>query len=282
MISEHPSSPGTDGEHKLSGADLARVALQAARAAAKRPPQGNRKPKPRSRVRRDDSREPARLAAALTGLVSSHGWETPAAGGTVMDRWPQIAPELAETGNVLPVAFDAEDRVLTLRPANNAFGTHLRLFGQQLIERINTAMGDRVVHELRVLPPGHRPMPGAAAPQTQSRPQARADDTGPDMPRRTITRDQASDGYHKARAQLQGTAAQRPRSRDPHQELRERYFAGAYPRGPEVEVDPQTEAATERARRDAKVRRAAILRARKERTERDGVQAVRKLFGTTA
>lgn len=282
------SPPPSSEAPPAGGADLARQALAAARLAAKNRPRQPAPKKRRPTMRREDSRDPNKVTTVLKQLVAAYGWETSAAGGTVMDRWPEIAPALAAGGNVVPVAFDADRKILSLRPSSPAFATQTRLTTKTLIERINTVMGGQVVEGLRVLPPGNRPIPGASTAPPPSSPPA-DDAEGPDMPRRTITREQASPGYRTALEQLHATRDRQPEPNDRHKELRERYkelreryFAGAYTRGVEVEVevDPEAEAAAERARRDAETHQAALRRARRERAER--AQAVGKVFGTTA
>lgn len=146
-----------------TGADLARIALTAARAAAKTRPAGpGPKPRRRTTMRRTDGRDPLPLGKAIDLLVTEHGWETPAAGGTIIDQWPQIAPELA--GKVTAEAFDAETGCLSLRPSTAAYGAQLRLFARQMVTRIAEKTGTTVVRSLRVLPPGSpTTAPGAAA-----------------------------------------------------------------------------------------------------------------------
>jgi hypothetical protein len=230
-------------------------------------------------VRREDSRDPFRLGAAIARLVATQGWEASAAGGSVMDRWGEIAPEMAETGNVLPVAFDAERHVLTLRPSNNAFGTQLRLFGQQLIVRINTAIGAEVVKELRVLPPGNIPIPRA---QDSQAPPRADDDPVPELPRRTKTRQEAHPGYHQAREILLAGSDRRPKPVDRHEEKRARYFAGAYTRAPEEDssADPHGSAGARKSLEAEQTRRGALQRARRERAEQ--THAIGRVFDTTA
>ncbi len=270
--------PPSDGP-PAGGADLARQALAAARLAAKNRPRQSAPKKRRPAMRREHGRDPDKVTTVLKQLVDTYGWETSAAGGTVMDRWPEIAPALAVDGNVVPVAFDADRKILSLRPSSPAFATQVRLTTKTLIERITTVMGGQVVEGLRVLPPGNRPIPGAPTVPSPSAPPAE-DAEGPVMPRRTITREQASPGYRKALEQLRAARDQQPDPNDRHKELRERYFAEAYTCGAEVEVDPEAEAAAERARREAEVRQAALRRARRERAER--AQAAGKVFDTTA
>lgn len=79
---------------QLSGVDLARVALRAAKVAAQKNGGGRTaQPKPRTtRVVRRDGREPMGLGAAIGALVTERAWELPAAGATLRARWEAIAP----------------------------------------------------------------------------------------------------------------------------------------------------------------------------------------------
>lgn len=61
-----------------SGVDLARVALRAAREAAKKTGARTAKNKPRlTRTVRRDGRAPMGLGEAFTALMAERGWETP-------------------------------------------------------------------------------------------------------------------------------------------------------------------------------------------------------------
>jgi hypothetical protein len=67
------------------------------------------------------------FAAVLQGLMAEWAWAIPAAGGNVLDRWPDIAatasPRLA--GHVQAVAFHPQSgsstRSLCLRPSRRAW-----------------------------------------------------------------------------------------------------------------------------------------------------------------
>lgn len=97
---------------ELSGVDLARQALVAAREAAKKKG-GAQTKKPKRRtgtVARRGGREPLGLGAAIGMMVTERGMVAPAAGGNVLAQWETIlaaaAPELA--GHVQAVKFDAD------------------------------------------------------------------------------------------------------------------------------------------------------------------------------
>ncbi|MFE7113600.1 DciA family protein [Streptomyces sp. NPDC057575] len=124
-------------EAELSGVDLARVALHQAREAAKKRGDSEaRAPRRRrQRVVQRDGREPSGFAAELQGLMADRAWELPAAGGTVLERWPDIsaavAPQLPD--HVQAVAFHPETGQLDLRPDSPAYATQLRLISARIV-----------------------------------------------------------------------------------------------------------------------------------------------------
>jgi hypothetical protein len=181
---------------QLVGADLARLALQNARAAAKTaPPSGPGRTKPKRTLRRGDGRDPISLAAAITGLGADIPLETGLAGGTVIDQWPTLCPQYA--GLVQPVHYDEQTGRLDLRPGSHAYAAQLRILGGQLAKQINDKIGRVVVRTIRVLPVGH----------VDTRPPT---DTAPDRPETEApvkTRDTASAGYLAA---LEAAQAHRP------------------------------------------------------------------------
>ncbi len=172
-----------------SGVDLARVALAAAKEAAKQrgtTTSAKRTPKNRPSARRD-GRDPMGLGGALAQLVTERGWETPKAGGSVMDQWPTIVtPEVAD--HLRAVAFDQHTGRLDLLPATNAWATQARLSSAQLIRQANAAVGTEAVRQIRVLPVGARAaVPTGPAPAV------------PEPPGEIRTREKASPGYHRTR-----------------------------------------------------------------------------------
>jgi predicted nucleic acid-binding Zn ribbon protein len=141
-------------EHTASGADLARQALAAARAAAKtNPAPGPKKPRRSVRPTRGTAGDPQGLGSVLARLTAEQGWEAGIGGGNLLDQWPQICPtELATT--VQPVSYDAERGILELRPSSPAYATQLRLFQQHLVKHLNERLGRPAVRAIRVLAPG--------------------------------------------------------------------------------------------------------------------------------
>lgn len=182
-----------------SGADLARMALAAARANAKHAPTPTKKTRRTPRPARGEGRDPQGLAAVLGKLTAEQGWDTGLDGGNLIDQWATIAPtELATT--VQPVSYDPDRGILELRPSSPAYATQIRLFQQQLAKHLNTRLGRPAVRSIRVLAPGQQ-QPDAytavyADPSTTPTPEAPVK-----------TRDTASPGY---RAALDAALAHRP------------------------------------------------------------------------
>ncbi|GAA0446230.1 DUF721 domain-containing protein [Streptomyces stramineus] len=149
---EKPQAP----EH--SGVDLARVALRAAKEQARA--RGNaaqqKKQARRGGLRsgaRADGRDPLPLGAAINRLITERGWETPAAVGGVMGRWPQmVGPEVAL--HCEPQKYDEDARVLTVQCDSTAWATQLRLLAPTLVARLNADLGQGTVRLIKVLGPG--------------------------------------------------------------------------------------------------------------------------------
>ncbi|MEV5279728.1 DciA family protein [Streptomyces sp. NPDC006692] len=142
-------------EPELSGVDLARVALRAAQEDARRrgTEQSARKQKRRTRPVSRDGRDPIGLGQAIVSLIAERAWETPAAGGSVLDQWPAIAGDLAR--HVTAVSFDDETGRLDLRPESPAYATHLRFEANRLISAANaTVRRADTVRTIRILRPG--------------------------------------------------------------------------------------------------------------------------------
>lgn len=157
-------------DQPVSGVDLARVALQAAREAAKAAPQPKRRMGASAPRRvRTGGRDPIGFAAAIEQMMAERGWDMAAKGGSILDQWSTIAPELA--GKVAAVKFDDESRTLHLRPASQAYRLQLELHQRQIIDKVNAKVGDGTVHALKILVPGAvdtpAPAPAAETPDRQ-------------------------------------------------------------------------------------------------------------------
>ncbi|MFE0886995.1 DciA family protein [Streptomyces rochei] len=260
---------------ELTGVDLARVALHAAREAArKRGDTEARAPRrrPERRNEKRDGREPRGFAAVLQGLMAERAWAIPAAGGSVLDRWPDIAAAVSSRlpEHVQAVAFHPETGQLDLRPDSPAYATQLRLITARIVAAANESAGTEAVRTVRVLPPGTAPAPRTA-------PEAPA--AAPDAPQAPVkTREMGSAGFHQALAAHQAVV---PPSRvDPSiAEAVERQTRAmralslqAFPE-PEAAADDQPapieQARTERRRQADVSYAAALRRARAERAARE-------------
>ncbi|WDG30105.1 DciA family protein [Streptomyces sp. CA-278952] len=146
---------------EVTGVDLARVALRAAKeqarargAAAQQKKQARRGGGLRSGAR-SDGRDPQPLGSAINRLITERGWETPAAVGGVMGRWPQIVgDDLANHCVPLRYDDDPDARVLTVSCDSTAWATQLRLLAPQLVARLNADLGQGTVRMIKVVGPG--------------------------------------------------------------------------------------------------------------------------------
>ncbi|MFB6945644.1 DciA family protein [Streptomyces sp. NPDC060286] len=260
---------------ELSGVDLARVALHQAREAAKKRGDSEaRAPRRRrQRVVQRDGREPSGFAAVLQGLMADRAWELPAAGGTVLDRWPDIAAAVAPQlpDHVAAVAFHPETGQLDLRPDSPAYATQLRLISARIVTAANESTGTGAVRSVRVLAVG-------AAPASRTAPPVPASPAAPDVPETPVkTHEMASPGFRQALAAHQAvTPAQRvdpgiteavERQTRAMRELSRRAFPET-----EVAVDvapaPINAGHLQRRREAAATEAAALRRARAERAAR--------------
>ncbi|NLE78624.1 MAG: DUF721 family protein [Rhodococcus sp.] len=159
MTSENPG--GQDPEPK--GVDLARRALEEARAAAKASGravgQGRRSGgirALRSRRRRGwsgagpDDRDPQPLGALANAISKQRGWTGHVSEGTVIGRWAQVVGE--------DIAAHAEptslrDGVLSISAESTAWATQLRMMQSNILAKIAAAVGDGVVKSLKITGP---------------------------------------------------------------------------------------------------------------------------------
>ncbi|MDT0609685.1 DUF721 domain-containing protein [Streptomyces lancefieldiae] len=168
-VPERPSGElgreGRGGEApEPSGVDLARVALRAAREAARARGDAvqQRKQARRGGLRsgaRADGRDPMALGSAINRLITERGWETPAAVGGVMGRWPQIVGEDVAK-HCVPERYDEDERVLVVRCDSTAWATNLRLLAPTLVARLNEDLGHGSVRVIKVQGPGGPGGPG--------------------------------------------------------------------------------------------------------------------------
>ena len=145
------------------GVDLARVALRAAKEQARA-----REPRPQQKkqARRGgglrsgsgaDRRDPMALGSAINRLLTERGWETPAAVGGVMGRWPQIVGETWPSTAFRCATTTTAERVLTVQCDSTAWATQLRLLAPQLVARLNEDLGHGTVRLIKVQGPAGPP-----------------------------------------------------------------------------------------------------------------------------
>lgn len=145
----------TSGEN---GVDLARAALESARASARK---SNR---PRSAVQRGrsgarrrgwsgarpDRNDPQPLGRLASRLAAERGWNERLSRGLVFARWGHlVGEEVAEHSR--PV--ELRDGELTVAASSTAWATQLRLLQRQLLARIAGEAGRGVVTRLRIRGP---------------------------------------------------------------------------------------------------------------------------------
>lgn len=137
-----------------SGADLAREALDQAKARAKRLPTEEQRrvaAEARAAKRRGGGKrgkgDPQSFGAAIEAFLKVRGWDHDARVHAVLARWPEIAgPEIAD--HCVPATLRDGDLVLTAE--STAWATQLRLMARQIAERVNADLGAAVVTSVKV------------------------------------------------------------------------------------------------------------------------------------
>jgi len=153
---EKPSDGG------LRGYDLARAALEEARAAAKAAGksvgQGRASPKRRasSGTRRrwsgsgPDARDPQTLGALATGIAKQRGWQPHIGQGRLFGMWESIVgSDIA--AHAKPT--ELRDNVLHIQAESTAWATQLRYVQSSVLAKIAAAVGDGVVTSVRITGP---------------------------------------------------------------------------------------------------------------------------------
>ncbi len=170
-----PDDPTSAGDTPAaSGAEMAKRALAAARAAAdakrlehERGAAARRRAETRAvnaRPRDRDAAEPTAFGAAIEELLADRGWSGDATVAAVTSNWEQtVGPELA--AHCQPVSL--RSGVLTISAESTAWATQIRLLQRQLVARIDETAGVGVVRSIVVQGPtgpswshGPRRVPG--------------------------------------------------------------------------------------------------------------------------
>ncbi|WP_432128042.1 DciA family protein [Streptomyces sp. bgisy082] len=274
-VPAQPQATGTNPGVEASGADLARLMLQRARQDAKQ--RGDDRPGPVRRPKKRPTvqyhgRAPVGLGGAFQSLLADRGWDVPAAGGSILDRWPDIATTIAPrlAAHTTALAYDSETGQLDLMPDSPAYATQLRLMTPRIIAAANETAGASAVRTVRVRQPGTLPTTPTPAPTTGK---TTAEPAGP-----VKTREMASEGFRRVLALHH--KAWRPFQQDPalaaavgrQEQVRLDLGARTFPdagEGQEDEMPPSLEDVRAQQRQaNENTRIAAILRARAERAGR--------------
>ncbi|EXG78993.1 DUF721 domain-containing protein [Cryptosporangium arvum] len=141
-----------------SGPQLARAALDAARAAGRtyttRPEAPKRQPGDGQSPKRrrwssagPDPRDPQPLGRLVRRMVAERGWDRPTAEARVIGDWESlVGPEIAAKSK--PVGL--RDGELTLQAESTAWATQLRLLSGKLLGLLSAEVGPNVVRKIRV------------------------------------------------------------------------------------------------------------------------------------
>jgi predicted nucleic acid-binding Zn ribbon protein len=159
------NGPGSGDGRRKAGVDVAREALAAARAEARRRGVGPRGTAGQagsarlsaarlSAVRRSgsgpDDRDPQLLGSTIRRLLAERGWEADAAVGSVIGRWPQIVgAEVAAHAR----AESYDDGVLLVVTESTAWATQVRLLTPTLLARLAEECGAGTVTQVVVRGP---------------------------------------------------------------------------------------------------------------------------------
>jgi predicted nucleic acid-binding Zn ribbon protein len=157
-------------QRKLTGPQLARAALDAARAAGRTPTTRKRlgsDGKPRKRGYSGagpDARDPQPFGRLIRNLVEDRGWEKSTAEATLLGSWDRVVgAEIAS--KCRPVQL--REGELVLQAESTAWATQLRMLTPKLLACIAGELGANVVTKLRVHGPaapswkkGPRSIPG--------------------------------------------------------------------------------------------------------------------------
>ncbi len=154
-----PSEPNASLEG-VSGYELARKALEQARAEGKVVGRGKASPTQRTggaRRRRSrwsgpgpDVRDPQPLGKLTGRIADDRGWKPKIGEGTVFSSWQTIVGD-DNAAHCKPVSIS--DGILQVQAESTAWATQLRYVQAQILAKIAAAVGDGVVTSLRITGP---------------------------------------------------------------------------------------------------------------------------------
>jgi predicted nucleic acid-binding Zn ribbon protein len=164
-VADEANPPAGSGDPELSGPELARAALEAARARAAGRPGRRRGPAGSGSAGRDgdagpagrrqrgysgpgpDPRDPQPFGSILAKLVKTRGWQRPTAEATVFGAWEKVVgADIA--AHCRPVKLEGGE--LTVEAESTAWATQLRLLAAKLLTRIAGEVGANVVTRLHI------------------------------------------------------------------------------------------------------------------------------------
>lgn len=170
MTDSDAPDPAAAGENEpvpgRSGYDLARAALEEARAAARaagKPvgmgrsaPIGSKRRGGSDRSRRrwsgagPDARDPQPFGQMVGKVAKQHGWEPRISEGTLFGMWPSIVGEDISS-HAQPTRL--EGTVLHVSAESTAWATQLRYMQSQILAKIAKVIGHGMVTSLRITGP---------------------------------------------------------------------------------------------------------------------------------
>jgi predicted nucleic acid-binding Zn ribbon protein len=166
-----PPVPAGSGEPPLRGIDLARRALEDAKAAAKAKGKsattqsgkgkgagrggaggisGGRGNRRTWSGAGPDERDPQPLGRLTSSIADRRGWSENVMHGTVFGCWPTVVGEEIAS-HAQPVSLN--EGVLSVTAESTAWATQLRLMQHQVLIRIAATVGHGVVRQLRITGP---------------------------------------------------------------------------------------------------------------------------------
>jgi predicted nucleic acid-binding Zn ribbon protein len=144
----------TDEDRPARPSDIARAALEAARAASAARPQPTRRRIAGSRRSwtgpRPGDDDPQPLGRLVDSLVSAQDWSEHTKVGAVFGRWSAlVGPDIA--AHCSPQTLT--DGELLVQAESTAWATQLRLLAPSILATLRAAVGGDVVTKLRVVGP---------------------------------------------------------------------------------------------------------------------------------
>lgn len=132
------------GEHRLrslpKGSSLHQDPRKSSKTAAERP----------KNAAVGSWRDPSLLGSVMDGLISTRGWNSPVAVGSVVSRWAElVGPQVAE--HCTPERF--ENGVVDVVCDSTAWATNLKLLQPQLMDMFTRELGQGIVTGLNIRGP---------------------------------------------------------------------------------------------------------------------------------